>query len=98
MVCNDGTAPDVTTGLCADCSQPQGQVPDNVSGTAGGVAATGEQWVCNDGRTPDVTTGLCADCSQPQSVAVGQIELSANGTGFSSGSTTQDTQEVYICT
>lgn len=96
--CNDGRAPDVTTGLCADCSQPQGQVPDNVSGTAGGVAATGEQLVCNDGTAPDVTTGLCADCSQPQSVAVGQIELSANGTGFSSGSTTQDTQEVYICT
>ena len=40
MTCSDGTAPDVTTGLCADGSQPQGQVPENVSGAAGGVART----------------------------------------------------------
>ena len=36
LVCSDGTAPDVTTGLCADGSQPQpqGQAPENVSGAA----------------------------------------------------------------
>ena len=38
--CSDGTAPDVTTGFCADGSQPQGQVPENASGAAGGVART----------------------------------------------------------
>ena len=35
MTCSDGTAPDVTTGLCADGSQPQGQVA--------------QQLVCSDG-------------------------------------------------
>ena len=54
MVCSDGTAPDVTTGLCADGSRPQPQ---------GQVA---QQLVCSDGSAPDVTTGLCADGSQPQ--------------------------------
>ena len=48
LVCNDGTSPDVTTGLCADGSQPQGQAP--------------QQLVCNDGTSPDVN-GLCADGS-----------------------------------
>ena len=43
--------------LCADGSQPQGQVPENVSGAAGGVAAE-QQLVCSDGTAPDVTTGL----------------------------------------
>ena len=66
MVCSDGSAPDVTTGLCADGSQPQpqGQAPENVSGAAGGIAE--QQLVCSDGSAPDVTTGLCADGSQPQ--------------------------------
>ena len=68
--------PDVTTGLCADGSQPQsqGQTPENVSGAPGGVT-TEEQLVCSDGTAPDVTTGLCADGSQPAS----QTELPANG-------------------
>ena len=66
MTCSDGTAPDVTTGLCADGSQPQPRTtPENVSGAAGGVT-TEEQLVCSDGTAPDVTTGLCADGSQPQ--------------------------------
>ena len=42
LVCSDGPAPDVTTGLCADGSQPQGQAPP--------------QLVCSDGTAPDVTT------------------------------------------
>ena len=68
LVCNDGTSPDVTTGLCADGSQPQpqGQAPENVSGGGAGGVTTEEQLVCNDGTSPDVTTGLCADGSQPQ--------------------------------
>ena len=43
-------SPDVTTGLCADGSQPQaqGQAPENVSGVTGSVT-TEEQLVCSDG-------------------------------------------------
>ena len=68
LVCSDGTSPDVTTGLCADGSQPQpqGQAPENVSGGGAGGVTTEEQLVCNDGTSPDVTTGLCADGSQPR--------------------------------
>ena len=68
-------------GLCADGSQPQGQVPQQLvcsDGTAPdvttGLCADGsqpqgqvaQQLVCSDGSAPDVTTGLCADGSQPQ--------------------------------
>ena len=59
----DGTAPDPTTGLCADGSQPQSQF----NATAPGVTtAEQQQLVCADGTGPDPTTGLCADGSQPQ--------------------------------
>ena len=64
-------------------SPRQGQVPENVSSSTAGVAATGEQLVCNDGTAPDVTTGLCADGSQPQASAVNETELPANGSVFS---------------
>ena len=64
LVCADGTAPDVTTGLCADGSQPQSQ---SFNATAPGVTTPEQQLVCADGTAPDVTTGLCADGSQPQS-------------------------------
>ena len=62
LVCADGTAPDPTTGLCADGSQAQ---PFNA--TAPGVTTAEQQLVCADGTGPDPTTGLCADGSQPQS-------------------------------
>ena len=62
--CADGTAPDVTTGLCADGSQPQSQ---SFNATAPGVTTPEQQLICADGTAPDVTTGLCADGSQPQS-------------------------------
>ena len=74
VTCSDGTAPDVTIGLCADGSQPQGQVPENAGGAAGGVAE--QQLVCSDGTAPDVTTGLCADGSQPQGQAPPQLVCS----------------------
>ena len=63
LVCSDGTAPDVTTGLCADGSQAQ---PFNA--TPPGVRPAEQQLVCADGASPDPTTGLCADGSQPQPV------------------------------
>ena len=59
----DGTAPDPTTGLCADGSQPQ---PFNATvATAPGVTTAEQQLVCTDDTAPDPTTGLCADGSQP---------------------------------
>ena len=64
LVCADGTAPNVTTGLCADGSQPQSQ---SFNATCPGVTTPEQQLVCADGTAPDVTTGLCADGSQPQS-------------------------------
>ena len=83
--------PDVTTGLCADGSQPQGQAPPQLvcsDGTAPdvttGLCADGSQpqgqappqLVCSDGTAPDVTTGLCADGSQPQGQAPPQLVCS----------------------
>ena len=62
QVCADGSFPDVTTGLCADGSQPQSQA---LNATAADLAT--QQLVCADGTGPDPTTGLCADGSQPQS-------------------------------
>ena len=61
--CSDGTAPDVTTGLCAD-----GNPPPPAANLTQAPAATNEPGqVCADGSFPDPTTGLCADGSQPQS-------------------------------
>ena len=65
LVCSDGTAPDATTGLCADGSQPQPQ-SQSFNATAPGVTTPEQQLVCADGTAPDATTGLCADGSQPQ--------------------------------
>ena len=65
LVCADGTAPDATTGLCADGSQPQPQ-SQSFNATAPGVTTPEQQLVCADGTGPDATTGLCADGSQPQ--------------------------------
>ena len=49
LVCSDGTAPDPTTGLCADGSQPQSQ---SFNATAPDVTNL-QQLVCADGTGPD---------------------------------------------
>ena len=95
MVCNDGTAPDVTTGLCADGSQPQPQeqTPENVSSSTAGVAATGEQLVCND-DTFLMLTVFVLMAPYPQASAVNETDLPAKNTGFLQGTTKQDTQDL----
>ena len=64
QVCPDGNLPDVTTGLCADGSQPQAFNATASPTTSPNLPES--QLVCSDGTAPDATTGLCADGSQPQ--------------------------------
>ena len=59
----DNTAPDPTTGLCADGSQPQ---PSMLQLSPATAPVPEQQLVCTDNTAPDPTTGLCADGSQPQ--------------------------------
>ena len=57
------TAPDPTTGLCADGSQPQSQ-PSMLQLLP--LLLLNSNLSVADGTAPDPTTGLCADGSQPQ--------------------------------
>ena len=54
LVCSDGTAPDVATGLCADGSQAQ---PFNATPPA--ITTAEPQLVCSDGASPEHHRPLC---------------------------------------
>ena len=64
LVCADGTAPDPTTGLCADGSQPQAISMLHLLA----LLLLNSNLSAADDTAPDVTTGLCADGSQPQAI------------------------------
>jgi subtilisin family serine protease len=64
LVCNDGSSPDPTTGLCPDGLPPSSNVSSVASPPTENVT-TEAPLVCNDGSSPDPTTGLCPDGLPP---------------------------------
>jgi hypothetical protein len=67
LVCTDGFAPDPSTGLCADGTQPQAF---NATTSVSLHTSDQQQLVCSDGFAPDPSTGLCADGTQPEVITI----------------------------